>query len=66
MIYRNKKNGAVIDIPSKLISPDWEDISGSADKEGKADESSVRKRKRHNSAGNKSDSSAAAGDGDTA
>ena len=38
MIYRNKKNGAVIDIPSKLISPDWEDISGSADKEGKADE----------------------------
>ncbi|MBP7187525.1 MAG: hypothetical protein KBA55_12335 [Ruminococcus sp.] len=60
MIYRNKKSGAVIEIPSELISPDWEDISGTAvTKEEKDNGNSVRKRKRSDSTGDKSDGTAA-------
>lgn len=48
MIYRNKKTGITIDIPSELISPDWEKITPENDgeKEKKRNErNSVRKRK---------------------
>lgn len=48
MIYRHKRTGVVIDIPSELISPDWEKTmpENSGRKEKKNDErKGVRKRK---------------------
>lgn len=59
MRYRNKATGREIDIVSELTSPDWEKVApdGKKNEEAETNGNRLRKRKRHNSTGNKPDSS---------
>jgi len=60
--YRNIRTGTEIEIPSELISPDWKRVDDSDTEPDEEEQSnggkSVRKGKRHNSAGDKPDESA--------